>query len=136
MAADDLVQDTLVKALTKERQFRGGSLAAWLFAILTNVAKTAARADKNKFVDGHDYDVTDGGTDPAMRIGLMTALSSLSLDHRQPLLLTAVEGFSYREVADILDLPIGTVMSRIARARDQLAQRLDGAPVVALRRSK
>ncbi len=136
VTADDLVQDTLVRALSKERQFRGGSLAAWLFAILTNVARTAARSEKTRPTGGVDVDIADGGSDPAMRIGLMTALSGLSVEHRQPLLLTAVEGFSYREVADILDLPIGTVMSRIARARDQLAQRLDGASVVALRRSK
>ena len=136
VAADDLVQDTLVKALSKERQFKGTSLAAWLFAILTNVARSTARANKNKPLTGAPFDVADGGSDPAMRIGLMSALSGLSMEHRQPLLLSAVEGFSYREVADILDLPIGTVMSRIARARDQLAQRLEGAPIVAIRRSK
>ena len=71
-----------------------------------------------------------------MRVGITSALSGLSNEHREALLLTAVEGFSYRETAEILDIPIGTVMSRIARARDHLARRRGGAPVVALRRSK
>ena len=74
--------------------------------------------------------------DPAMRIALSGALAGLPEEQRQPLLLTSVEGFSYRETAEILDIPIGTVMSRIARARTALAERLDGAPVIPIRRIK
>lgn len=125
-----------MRALAKEHQFRGGSLAGWTYAILTNVARTKARYERRHPGGEAFVDVADEGSDPAVRIGLMSALSSLSVEHREALLLTAVEGLSYRETADVLDVPIGTVMSRIARARDHLAQRLEGASVVAMRRSK
>ena len=125
-----------MRALAKEHQFRGTSLPGWTFAILTNVARTKARYERRHPTGEAPVDLADEGTDPAVRIGLMSALSSLSFEHREALLLTAVEGLSYRETADALDIPIGTVMSRIARARDHLARRLEGAPVVAMRRSR
>jgi RNA polymerase sigma-70 factor (ECF subfamily) len=134
--ADDLVQDTVVKALTKEKQFSGDNLSGWLFAILTNTARSQARrARRGPFVIALD-EPADGGTDPAARVGIIRALEALGAEHREVLLLTAVEGFSYREAADILEVPIGTIMSRLARARDQLAERLQGAPVVPIRRIK
>ena len=74
--------------------------------------------------------------DPATRVAILAALAGLSVEQRQPLLLTAVEGFSYRETAEILKIPVGTVMSRISRARAALAERLEGAPVVPIRRIK
>jgi RNA polymerase sigma-70 factor (ECF subfamily) len=135
-SADDLVQETVLRALSRERQFRGHSLSAWMFAILTNVARSRGRSERRQPSGAAPVDIADGGTDPAVRVGLMSALSGLSLEQREALLLTAVEGLSYRETAEVLDVPIGTVMSRIARARDQLAERLDGASVVAIRRNR
>ena len=74
--------------------------------------------------------------DPAARSMIIGALQALPADQRQALLLATVEGFSYQEVADIVAVPIGTVMSRIARGRALLAERLEGAAVVPIRRVK
>lgn len=135
--ADDMVQDCLVRALGHERQFRGENLAGWMFAILTNVSRSTLRAARRQPPRGDLSEVSGtSDADPATRIAIMTALSSLSDEQRQVLLLTAVEGFSYRETAEILKIPIGTVMSRISRARTALAARLEGAPVVPIRRIK
>ena len=136
-AADDMVQDCLLRALDREGQFRGENLAGWVFAILTNVGRSAFRSARRQPTHGDlDGVAGTGDADPATRIAIVAALGGLSDEQRQPLLLTAVEGFSYREVAEMLDIPIGTVMSRIARARTALAERLDGAPVVPIRRIK
>jgi len=135
--ADDMVQDCLLRALDRERQFRGENLAGWVFAILTNVSRSAQRSARRQPPRGDLADVSGtNDADPATRIAIVTALAALSDDQRETLLLTAVEGFSYQETADILKIPIGTVMSRISRARSALAERLEGAPVVPIRRVK
>ncbi len=133
-SADDLVQDCLTRALASERQFRGGNLSGWLFMILTNTARSAKRSQRRQPLFDALGDPAGAGIDPAMRVDILAALGALRADHREVLLLTAVEGFTYQETADILAVPTGTVMSRLARARDQLADRLDGAPVVPIRR--
>lgn len=133
-AADDLVQEALWRALRKERQFRGENLAAWLFTILANAARAQWRSSRRQPAVDPLVDIADGGSDPASRIGILSALASLEADHREVLLLTAVEGFTYQEASEIVGVPIGTVMSRIARARDALAERLEGAPIVPVRR--
>jgi RNA polymerase sigma-70 factor (ECF subfamily) len=133
--ADDIVQDCLALALDRERQFRGPHLKPWVFAILSNVGRTAFRRRRNAPIVA-DIDPADAGADPATRVTVLAALSALPDEQRQPLLLAAVEGFTYREIADILGIPIGTVMSRLSRARTTLAERLEGAEIVALRRTK
>jgi RNA polymerase sigma-70 factor, ECF subfamily len=135
--ADDMVQDCLMRALDRERQFRGENLAGWVFAILTNVSRSTRRSARRQPPRG-DLSEASGTSDvdPATRVAILAALASLTDEQRQPLLLTAVEGFSYRETAEILKIPIGTVMSRISRARAALAERLEGAPVVPIRRIK
>jgi RNA polymerase sigma-70 factor (ECF subfamily) len=135
-AGDDIVQDALLLALDRERQFRGGSLKPWVFAILSNVGRSAYRSRRRQAPSVADVDPPDAGTDPAMRVSVLAALSALPDEQRQTLLLTAVEGFSYRETAEILGVPIGTIMSRLSRARATLAERLEGAEVVALRRPR
>lgn len=135
-AADDLVQDCLLRALARERQFRGDNLGGWLFAILTNLARSEQRSRRRRPVLDPLAEHADAGSDPASRIGILAALGALQREQREVLLLTAVEGFTYEETAEILSIPAGTVMSRLARARDHLAERLDGAPVVPLRRMK
>lgn len=132
--ADDLVQDCLLRAISRERQFRGVNLAGWLYAILTNLARSEQRTRRRQPSIGPLTDHADAGSDPASRIGILAALGALGRDQREVLLLTAVEGFTYEETAEIIAVPIGTVMSRLARARDALAERLEGAPVVPLRR--
>ena len=81
-------------------------------------------------------EVADGGTDPALRATLLSALDGLPDEQRKALLLTAVEGFSYQETADILGVPIGTIMSRLWRARTSLAERIGDVPAVSIRRVK
>jgi RNA polymerase sigma-70 factor, ECF subfamily len=135
--ADDIVQDCLVRALDRERQFRGENLGGWVFAILTNISRSAQRSARRQPPQGDLAELSGtSDADPATRVAIVKALSGLSEEQRQPLLLTAVEGFSYRETAEILKIPIGTVMSRISRARVALAERLEGAPVVPIRRIK
>jgi len=135
MIADDLVQDCLAQAIARERQFRGENLAGWIYAILTNCVRAAARSQKRLPPIDPLMDIADAGTDPASRIGILAALGALGPEHREVLLLVVVEGFTYQEASDILAVPIGTVMSRLARARDQMAERLDGA-VVPFRRAR
>ncbi len=135
-SADDLVQDGLVQALANERQFRGNSLAAWMYAIVTNLARSHRRSGRRVPPLDAGADPSDSGSDPAARVAIIAALSALAPEFRETLLLVAVEGFSYREAAEVLGVPTGTVMSRLARARAQLAERLEGAPVVPIRRVK
>lgn len=135
-AADDMVQDCLALALDRERQFRGGNLAAWVFTILSNLGRSRYRAQRRRPVLMPLEDVPDQGSDPAMRIAIFRALETLPDEQRKPLLLTAVEGFSYREAADILGVPVGTVMSRIWRARSALAESLGNGSPVPFRRVK
>jgi RNA polymerase sigma-70 factor, ECF subfamily len=134
-AADDLVQDCLVLALDREWQFRGGRLAPWVFAILSNIGRSARRARRRAPSFAPLGEVADGGTDPALRVTILAALQALPEEQRQALLLTAVEGFSYQEVAEVAGVPVGTIMSRIWRARLALAERLDGTTIVPLRRA-
>jgi len=70
-----------------------------------------------------------GSPDVGLRIDLVAALSQLPVDQREPLLLVALEQFSYAECAEVLRIPIGTVMSRISRGRVALRALLDGRPV-------
>jgi RNA polymerase sigma-70 factor (ECF subfamily) len=134
--ADDLVQDCLVLALDRERQFRGERLAPWVFAILSNVGRSRHRTRRRAPPMAPLGEVADGGTDPAMRTALFSALSALPEEQRKALLLTTVEGFSYEETANILGVPLGTVMSRIWRARTSLAERLGETGATPLRRVK
>jgi RNA polymerase sigma-70 factor (ECF subfamily) len=135
-AADDMVQDCLRLALEREAQFRGGNLAAWVFAILSNLGRSRYRAQRRRPALVPLEETADEGSDPAMRIAIMRALETLADEQRKPLLLTAVEGFSYREAADMLGIPVGTVMSRIWRARAALADSLGGSSPVPFRRVK
>lgn len=135
-AADDMVQDCLALALDRERQFRGGNLSAWVFAILTNLGRSRYRAQRRAPALVPLDDVADEGSDPAMRVAIYNGLDMLPDDQRKALLLTAVEGFSYREAADMLGVPVGTVMSRIWRARSALAEYLNGSSPVPFRRVK
>lgn len=128
--ADDLVQLACERAIANASSFAPGTrFDAWMFRILRNLWIDQLRRDRTA---GHKDDISlheerlagDAGTTPEHRLLLEEvwgAISSLADDQREVLLLVCVEEFSYREAADILSIPIGTVMSRLARARTNIA---------------
>jgi RNA polymerase sigma-70 factor (ECF subfamily) len=132
-SAEDLVQETLLLAWRSFRQFRPGTNArAWLFRILFNSYYTLGRrksvAPLTFAILGGETNSRPGSTPPAssdfQTTDVAFALSALNEDHRTVLLLGIVEGFTCREMADILRLPVGTVMSRLSRARSALRAQL------------
>ena len=118
-AADDLVQDTLVRALRSEHLFHGGDLRSWLYTILTNLNRNRLRSLSRRpsFASIEDNDAPDASGPEGGARDIERALASLVDDQRVALLLVVLEGMSYREVAEVQGVPIGTVMSRLARAR-------------------
>jgi RNA polymerase sigma-70 factor (ECF subfamily) len=135
--ADDLVQDTLVRALRSEHLFHGGEVRSWLYTILTNLNRNRLRslARRPTLLPLEDNDTTDLTGPEAGGRDIERALGTLVEDQRSALLLVVLEGLSYREVAEVQGVPIGTVMSRLARARVQIKNYLDGERP-ALRRVK
>jgi RNA polymerase sigma-70 factor, ECF subfamily len=135
--ADDLVQDTLVRALRSEHLFHGGDVRSWLYTILTNLNRNRLRslARRPTLTPIDDNDAADMAGPEAGGRDVERALRSLVDDQRAALLLVVLEGLTYREVAEIQGVPIGTVMSRLARARVQIKAYLDGERP-ALRRVK
>ena len=131
--ADDLVQDTLERALSKWALWRPGTdLRAWTFTIMHNVFVNQVRRSvlaAESLDPDAGMDVEDSGARAdtlAQLNALNSALQRLPDEHREVLLLVTLEGFSYDEAAHTLGLPIGTVMSRLARARGKLAVLLEG----------
>jgi RNA polymerase sigma-70 factor (ECF subfamily) len=135
--ADDLVQDTLVRALRSEHLFHGGDIRSWLYTILTNLNRNRLRslARRPAVKPIEDADAPDSSGPEAGGRDIERALAALVEDQRVALLLVVLEGLSYREVAEVQGVPIGTVMSRLARARAQIRAYLDGERP-ALRRVK
>jgi RNA polymerase sigma-70 factor, ECF subfamily len=134
-AADDLVQDCIERALRRiDTLADEDRLAAWLRSILFNVfidGRRISRGRDETAEAGLLDKLVDRGTQPDVRQEaneVLRATTALTPLHRQVLVLVAVEGLSYREVADELGVPVGTVMSRLARARDQLRMALTERP--------
>jgi RNA polymerase sigma-70 factor, ECF subfamily len=134
--ADDIVQDTLVRALRSEHLFLGGDVRAWLYTILTNLNRNRLRSISRRPIVApiKDSDAAMAGPDTGNR-DIARALEDLAEEQRTALLLVVLEGLTYREVAEAQGVPIGTVMSRLARARLQIKAYLDGERP-ALRRVK
>ena len=130
--ADDLVQDTLERALVKFHLWRPGSdLRAWMFTIMHNVYINQVRAGSTVVISALD----DEAVQPAIRatqsdrlevMDLQIALLTLPEEQREVLLLVGLEQMTYEEAAGVLNVPIGTVMSRLARARERLRLLLKG----------
>jgi len=135
--ADDLVQDTLERALRHTENFQTGTdLRAWLFTIMHNVfANQARRAgvkavhvrvdDEN--ISEREFAVPGTQTQSLEMRDLDFALQRLPLDQRQVVLLVGLEEMSYADVAQALEIPIGTVMSRLSRGRERLRALMAGA---------
>ena len=142
--AEDLVQETFMKAYTKFNQYQQGTnIKAWLYRILTNTYITPYRKAQRSPKRSGGEEVEDWqlaaaashdekglvsaeaeALDNIPSSELRTALESLSEDQRVVVLLSDVEGFAYKEIADMLDIPIGTVMSRLHRGRKNLREGL------------
>jgi RNA polymerase sigma-70 factor, ECF subfamily len=120
-SAEDLVQETMLLAWRGFRGFQNGTNArAWLFRIMFNVFHGQGRRELRS------PEFSSLGVRPMFQeaVEIAEALKALSLEQRTVLLLCVVEGFTCREAAGILDLPIGTVMSRLSRARRELRESL------------
>jgi RNA polymerase sigma-70 factor (ECF subfamily) len=142
-AADDLVQSTLERALSRWSSRRdNASLRSWLFTILYRRFLDGRRSAKRyawllgRIKDDDEPHWPSAEREVAAR-SMLGAFGKLNDEQRSLLLLVAVEGFSYQEVADLLDVPIGTVMSRLSRARQALRRLGDGEmPAPSLRLMK
>jgi RNA polymerase sigma-70 factor (ECF subfamily) len=127
--ADDIVQDAMLRAFRAFDGFRGGDAKPWLLTIVRNCWLSAGAASRRR---GHTElrdTVADTGADPeesAIQSGhqrrLDAMIARLPEDFREVLILREMEDMSYREIADITGAPIGTVMSRLARARTMLRE--------------
>jgi RNA polymerase sigma-70 factor (ECF subfamily) len=144
--AEDLVQETYLKAFNAYERFEEGTnLKAWMYRILTNSYINAYRKKQRRPDESDIDDIEDlylyrrlGGAESAVlsrsaedellemfgEDEVKLALEDLPEHYRMPILLADVEGFAYKEIAEILDVPIGTVMSRLHRGRKQLQKRL------------
>jgi RNA polymerase sigma-70 factor, ECF subfamily len=144
--AEDLVQETYLRAFRSINQFKPGTnLRAWLFKIQTNsfineYRKRVRRPRNTSLDDVEEYylysHLVESGVQPAASVTedeilaqiddaeVFRALDQLQDNYRQVVLLADVEGFAYREIAEILDIPVGTVMSRLHRARKRLREQL------------
>jgi RNA polymerase sigma-70 factor (ECF subfamily) len=129
-AADDLVQDTLERAWAKLHLFRQGTdLRAWLFTVMHNVHVNQVRAARP--TDALEDEMPELAQravqgDALLVRDLERALATLPAAQREVLLLVALEDLSYEETANVLGIPIGTVMSRLARAREKLRMLMTG----------
>lgn len=143
-AADDLVQDCLERALSRTHLFRAGTnLRAWLFTIMHGIHVNALQR-QNRAADTAPLDpVAENrhAAPPAQDDGLAmrdlaNALEQLSPEQREVVLLVGLEGMTYRETAEILDVPSGTVMSRLARGRERLRRLMEGEELQLLRKTE
>jgi RNA polymerase sigma-70 factor, ECF subfamily len=134
--ADDLVQDTVERALANLHRFeRGTRLDSWMFRIAQNLFIDAARSRKRRravvseTLDAAENVSTDGERAAHSAIAfarMKTALGELPEEQRSAVALVLIDGMSYRDAAEVLGVPIGTLTSRLARAREALAARVLG----------
>ena len=133
-AAEDLTQDAFLAAYRGFRGFRGGDPKAWLFAVLRNRFLTATERSRpwGLALPAEDAEaLPDPGATPEDRLlrdaddaAVRAAIAALPDPFREAVVLRELQEMSYRDIAEITGVPIGTVMSRLARARRQLAQTL------------
>ena len=132
-AADDLVQDALERALVKQALWREGSdLRAWLFTVMHNVFVNQVRsavATRTVPMDDAVSDLPQAQSTDRLEIrDLDAALQALPDEQRAVVLLVGLEQMSYEEAAKVLEVPIGTVMSRLSRGRERLRRLTQGLP--------
>lgn len=135
--AEDLLQDSVEMALSRSSSWRGDNLRAWIVAVMTNLHRNRHRRRGlfSRFVAEQQALANVPADDAFERGRLAAALDALSPDERAVLMLVVIEGYRYAEVAEMLRIPIGTVMSRLSRARSKLSEQWQGENVVDFRRS-
>ncbi len=138
-SADDLVQTACVRAIDRIDQWKDGTrLDSWMYRIVQNAHIDEHRAEKSRRADHngaalHAYEFVDGENAIEARLTLRQVrrhVGDLPEEQRSVLLLVCVEGFSYKETAEILNVPTGTVMSRLARARRKLGESFEHAELM------
>jgi RNA polymerase sigma factor (sigma-70 family) len=133
--AEDVVQEAYLRALKFFGGFRGGDSRAWLLAIVRNTCYTWIEQNRKHEMmtdfdeEAHDVESNDPNPETALLQSadqqmLKQALEALPVEFREVVILRELEGLSYKEIADLAHLPLGTVMSRLARARKRLQQDL------------
>ena len=140
--ADDLVQDCLTRAWSRRHLWKQpGNLRAWLFTILHNLYANQIRSLSRQPRFAPAEAAESQGQRPR-QVGhvevteVLDALDGLNDDQKQAILLVAVEGLRYEEAAQVLDVPVGTVMSRLSRGRERLREITSGDPAPSIRRVK
>lgn len=129
--AEDVVQDACLRAMRFFSSMRGNDARAWLFAIVRNTwySRIARRTDHREtaLIDSPHSEPADDSLDPEEQVlqsravaRVRAAIEQLPHDFREAIVLREIEGLSYKEIATVLRVPIGTVMSRLARARERL----------------
>ncbi|KOF18404.1 RNA polymerase sigma factor [Ensifer adhaerens] len=134
--ADDLVQDTLFRALRSLDRFEPGTnLKSWLFTIMHNAFRTQYRIRQRELPVSADYfseltlPVAPTQDWCVLNTRLRTALESITPEHREILIMIAGFGLSYQEAAAICRCPVGTIKSRLSRAREELELEMHGNPL-------
>jgi RNA polymerase sigma-70 factor, ECF subfamily len=128
--ADDLVQETLMRAIAHLSSFQPGTnMSAWLFTILRNAFRSEYRKRRREVedADGKYADTLKSNPEQHSRVEfdeMLTALAKLPPDQREALILIGASGFSYEEAAAICECAVGTIKSRVSRARSRLAELL------------
>ncbi len=133
--AEDVAQDAFLRAFKFFGGFRGGNSRSWLLSIVRNTAYTWLRKNRKQELatvfDAEIHDIEDTSANPEVLLlnnsdqqEIRRAVEQLPVEFREVMILRELEGMSYKEIAEMADVPIGTVMSRLARARKQLQQSL------------
>jgi RNA polymerase sigma-70 factor (ECF subfamily) len=133
--AEDVVQDAFLRAFKFFGGFYGGNSRSWLLSIVRNTTYTWLQKNRRHEIAAvfseEEHDVEDPASNPEVLLlrnadqqEIMRAVEQLPVEFREVIVLRELEGMSYKEIAEMSDVPIGTVMSRLARARKQLQQTL------------
>jgi RNA polymerase sigma-70 factor (ECF subfamily) len=143
VAADDLVQDVVLRGLDRLHLWRDGTnMRTWLFTIMHNLhANDMRRLSRTADKQPLDAAALSRGTPPEQEAAvelsqLADAIAGLPVPQRQVLLLVGLEGLSYADAAEAFDVPVGTVMSRPSRTREDLRRTMEGDNVSPIRRIK